>query len=181
MLTLKTQIWEKPRQPSDYKISLCEDYNAGARRQRPLATLLRQQAVTTEATTSSSLSLTLYTFTHSKLYHANNYSVCSYTHSYVKFAVGHIYTNMTFGLFTNIALVGSQEHIYIYVPSIRGEVLTGPATSGSSHFSFGGTCFPTSSWRSRPWSTFSACNAYSVMSVTLRIRSCYIGPVLPNI
>ena len=129
---------------------------------------------------SHSLS-SLYTQLRSKLYHANNYSVCSYTHSYVKFAVGHIYTNMTFGLFTNIALVGSQEHIYIYVPSIRGEVLTGPATSGSSHFPFGGTCFPTSSWRSRPWSTFSACNAYSVMSVTLRIRSCYIGPVLPNI
>ena len=50
---------------------------------------------------------------------------------------------MTFGLFTNIALVGSLEHIYIYVPSIRGEVLTEPATSGSSHFPSGGTCFLT--------------------------------------
>ena len=60
-----------------------------------------------------------------------------------KFALSHIYPNMTFGLFTNIALVGSKEHIYIYVPSIRGEVLTGPATSGSSHFTSGGTCFLT--------------------------------------
>ena len=59
------------------------------------------------------------------------------------FSLGHIYTNMTFGLFTNIAPVGSQEHIYIYVASIHGEVLTGPATSGSSHFPSGGTCFLT--------------------------------------
>ena len=50
---------------------------------------------------------------------------------------------MTFGLFTNIALVGSQEHIHIYSPSIRGEVLTGPATSSSSQFPSGGTCFLT--------------------------------------
>ena len=53
---------------------------------------------------------------------------------------------MTFGLFTNIALVGSPEHIYMYVPSIRGEVLTGPATSSSSHFPSGGTCFLTKTW-----------------------------------
>ena len=50
---------------------------------------------------------------------------------------------MTFGLFTNIAQVGSLEHIYIYVPSICGEVLTGPATYGSSNFPSGGTCFLT--------------------------------------
>ena len=60
-----------------------------------------------------------------------------------KFTLGHIYTNMTFGLFTNMAPVGSLEHIYIYVPSIRGEVLTGHAPSGSSHFPSGGTCFLT--------------------------------------
>ena len=69
----------------------------------------------------------------------------------IKFALGHIYTNMTFGLFTNIAPVGSLEHIYIYVPSIRGEVLTGPATSGSSHFPSGGTCFLTNSPFTPAW------------------------------
>ena len=41
MLAWKTQIWEKPRQPSDCKISLCEDYNDGEQRQQPLAPLLR--------------------------------------------------------------------------------------------------------------------------------------------
>ena len=33
------------------------------------------------------------------------------------FALGHIYSNMNLGLFTNIAPMGSLEHIYIYVPS----------------------------------------------------------------
>ena len=56
MLTWKAQIWEKPRQPTDCKISLWEDYKDGAQRQRSLAPLLRQRAVTTEATTSFSLS-----------------------------------------------------------------------------------------------------------------------------
>ena len=39
MLTWKTQIWEKPRQPTDCRISLCQDYTMGH----------------TEATTSCSL------------------------------------------------------------------------------------------------------------------------------
>ena len=69
----------------------------------------------------------------------------------IKFALGHIYTNMTFGLFTNIALVGSLKHICIYVPSIRGEVLTRPTTSGSSHFPSGGTCFLTNSPFTPAW------------------------------
>ena len=34
----------------------------------------------------------------------------------IKFALGHIYTNMTFGLFTNIAPVGSLEHICPFHP-----------------------------------------------------------------
>ena len=46
-------------------------------------------------------------------------------HNSLKFSLGHIYTNMTFQLFTNVAPLGSLEHIYIYVPFIRGEVLTG--------------------------------------------------------
>ena len=139
MLAWKTQIWEKPRQPSDYKISLCEDYNNGAQRQRPLAPLLRHQAVTTEATTYSSLSLSVHGYA---------------LHHTIKFALGYIYTNMTFGLFTNVAPVGSQEYIYIYVPSIRGEVLTGPATSSSSHFPSGGTCFLTNCYKLQQTTTF---------------------------
>ena len=138
MLAWKTQIWEKPRQPSDCKISLCQIYNDGAQRQRPLAPSLRHQAVTIEATNSSSLSLSpLYTQLHTLNYCHQLYII------YIKFSLGHIYTNMTFRLFTNIASVNSLEHICIYVPSIRGEVLTRPTTSGSSHFPSGGTCFLT--------------------------------------
>ena len=83
-----------------------------------------------------SLSHSLYT----QLRSTSTYIIQQHT---TKIALGHIYTNMTFGLFTKVASMGSQEHIYIYVPSIGGEVLTGPATSGSSHFPSGGTCFPT--------------------------------------
>ena len=38
MLMWKTQMWEKPRQPTDCRKSLCENYNDGeTQRQRPLA------------------------------------------------------------------------------------------------------------------------------------------------
>ena len=78
--------------------------------------------------------------------YAQSYITPTLHHYYTKFYLSHIYTNMMFGLFTNIAPMGSQEHIYIYVPSIEGEVLTGPATFGSSHFPSGGTCFLTRSY-----------------------------------
>ena len=61
-----------------------------------------------------------------------------------KFALCHIYTNMTFRLFTHIAPRGSLEHIHICVPSSQsGKLPPGLQSSGSSHFSSGGTCFPT--------------------------------------
>ena len=107
-----------------YKMSLWEDYKDGAQRQRSLAPLLRQRAVTTEATTSFSLSLShsLYTVTHTM--NIRN----STTTIYNKFALSHIYTHMTFGLFTNIDPGGSLERIHICVPSSRsGEVTTGPS------------------------------------------------------
>ena len=57
------------------------------------------------------------------------------------FALGHIYTNMTLGLFTDIAPMGSQKHIYIYVPSsgerfspgLQHPVLTGSSLPGTRH------------------------------------------------
>ena len=71
----------------------------GAQRQRSLAPFLRQRAVTTEATTSFTLSLSLALYT-----------VTLYTHNtittlqpHVKVALSHIYTNMNFGLFTYVA------------------------------------------------------------------------------
>ena len=59
----------------------------------------------------------------------------------IESTLGHIYTNMTFGLFTNIAPVGSLEHIYIYVPSsderfspgLQHLVLTGCSLLGTRH------------------------------------------------
>ena len=65
----------------------------GAQRQRSLAPFLRQWAVTMEATTSFSLSCSLYIVT-------------LYMHSTTtipKFALSHIYTHMTFRLFTHMA------------------------------------------------------------------------------
>ena len=85
-----------------------------------------------------SLSSTLYIVTLRVISHQ---LYTPYIHN--KFSLSPIYTNMTFGLFKNIAPLGSEEHIYIYAPSIRGEVLTGPATSSSSQFPSGGTCFLT--------------------------------------
>ena len=61
-----------------------------------------------------------------------------------KFALSHIYTHMTFELFTHIAPGGSLEHIHICLPSSRLERLPpGLQSSGSSYFPSGGTCFPT--------------------------------------
>ena len=62
------------------------------------------------------------------------------------FALGHIYTNMTFGLFTNIAPNGLTETCLHICPIIRSEVLTGPTSSGSPRafiIPSGGTEIPT--------------------------------------
>ena len=54
------------------------------------------------------------------------HSYALYTYNYKKvfnhincFALSHIYTHMTFGLFTHVAPRGSLEHIHICVPSNR--------------------------------------------------------------
>ena len=75
MLTWKTQqSWEKPRQPTDCRKSLWEEYNNGeTQRKRPLAPLLCHTAVTVEATTSFSLSLSI-----------SLYTVTLYTHTTTK-------------------------------------------------------------------------------------------------
>ena len=61
-----------------------------------------------------------------------------------KFVLSHIYTNMTFKLFTHVAPRGSLEHIHICVPSNRsGRSPPGLQSSGSSNFPSRGTYFPT--------------------------------------
>ena len=61
------------------------------------------------------LSLTLSNST--QLHSVTN--IHNFTTTYHSFALSHIYTHMTFGLFTHIAPGGSLEHIHICVPSSR--------------------------------------------------------------
>ena len=88
---------------------------------------------------SLSLSHSLYTVT--MYINIRNTTSLQHTH---KFALSHIYTNMTFELFTHIARRGFLEHIHICVPFSRsGRLPPGLQSSGSSHVPSGGTCFPT--------------------------------------
>ena len=119
-------------------------------------TISRLQQWGTEATTSCSLasppsgynkgnnlflSLSLFSVCSCALnYRHNDNHTINYTSLTIKFALGHIYTSMTFGLFTNMAPMGSLEHIYIYVPSsgerfspgLQHPVLTGSSVAGYS-------------------------------------------------
>ena len=74
-----------------------------------------QVAVTTEAATSFSLSLSIHCYVLSLLLAPTREN--DNNNSYYMFALSHIYTNLTFRQFTNIALMGSQKHIYEYVSS----------------------------------------------------------------
>ena len=69
----------------------------------------------------------------------------STTQLHNKLARSHIYTHMTFRLFTHIALGAlSLEHIHLSVPSCRtGRLPPGLQSSGSDHVPSGWTCFPT--------------------------------------
>ena len=137
---METQMWEKNHgSPQTAKITMREERNNGkAQRHRPLAPLLRHTAVTMEATTSFTLSLT-----------HTLYAVTLYTHNTTsnninyKFSLSHIYTNMTFGLFTHLApgLFRTYSHECPFRPV--GEDTPGLQTSGSSQVPSGGTCFPT--------------------------------------
>ena len=86
-----------------------------------------------------SLALSL-TFLHSFSRYSHN-APTNYIH---KLALSHIYTHMTFKLFTHIAPRGSLEHIHICIPFSRSEdhhqVLDHPVLL---NFPSGGTCFPT--------------------------------------
>ena len=102
---------------------------------------------------SHSLSILLCTaVTPITLYNKNNNSTTQKV-----FALGHIYTNMTFKVFTNVAPMGSLEHIYIYVPSsgegfspsLHYPVMTRSFSPGT-HIPSGGTEFLTPTSRRSP-------------------------------
>ena len=89
-------------------------------------------------------------------------SLCRYTHALYNyknattskmFALSHIYTYMTFGLFIHMAPRGSQEHIYIYVSLPIGRTdqhrILGHLVL--PNFPSGGTYFPTNSPFTPAW------------------------------
>ena len=83
-----------------------------------------------------SRSVTVHSYTHTQKY-------MTFQQHYNKFSLSHIYTNMTFELFTPVAPRGALEHIHIFVSSNNsGRSPSGLQSSGSSNFSSGGTCFP---------------------------------------
>ena len=90
--------WEKPRQPTDCRIHYEEEITTmGAQGQRPLAPPLfaTRSSYNKEATTSFSLSLSHALYNHSLQNINNLMKMC---------ALSHIYTYMTFGLFTYMSI-----------------------------------------------------------------------------
>ena len=112
--------------------------SVSSRRQRPRAHDLRHRRRLQQRHRPLSLSLSLCTLLRALSSSCTNKE--NDNNSYYKFALSHIYTNMTFQLFTNIAPMDSQKHIYEYVPSSGGHSPSGlhyPAlarhTSSGSH------------------------------------------------
>ena len=115
------------------KITMREEYNDGESTEATTScTPSSPHGGYNEATTSSSLSLShTHTHTHSR-YTVTHYTTNTTTINTLVFDLSHIYTHMTFGLFTHMAPRGSQEHIYICVPSNRsGGLPPGLRSSGS--------------------------------------------------
>ena len=106
MLAWKTQIWEKPRQPSDCKISLCQIFTMMGHRDNDLLLPCFATRRLEQRQRPLPLSLSLCTLLRS--------TSTLYIQPTNKISLGHIYTNMTFGLFTNVAPVGSME-TYLHI------------------------------------------------------------------
>ena len=135
-------MWEKPRQSTNCRIH----YGRGV-----------QQREYTEAITSCPLLHHTRWLQLRQRPHSLSLSLSQYTRAIqllltkvqqltiMLFALCHIYTHMTFGLFTHMALKGSRENIFTYVPLLIGRtnhhrVFGHPVLS---NFPPGGTCFPT--------------------------------------
>ena len=139
-VNVETQMWEKPRQPTDCKEDTMRDgYNNGES---------THDGYNGGNDLSLSLchTLSLYTVTHT-LYNQQ----CSTTLNC--FALSHIYTHVTFRLFTHMAPRGSLEHIHVCIPSKTGRedhhrVLDHPVLL---NFPSWGTRFPTNSPFTPAW------------------------------
>ena len=108
ILTWKPKCGKNHDSPHAAEYTMREKYNNGrTQRQRPLSPLFRRTAVTMrQQPLSLSLSHSLY-----------SYALCTYNYKSVQqqqtvFALSHIYTHMTFGLFTHMAPRGSLGHIH---------------------------------------------------------------------
>ena len=87
---------------------------------------------------SHSLTLTLSLYTH-----ARQLLTTKMQQQHFMFALSHIYTHMTFGLFAHMAPRCPQEHIYICVPSNRlGGTSPGLRSSGSPKLPIRRDLFP---------------------------------------
>ena len=140
MLTWKTLRGKNHGSPQTPNYHYVKEYNREHRGNDLLLTIFAWRRLQQRhgLYRSLSLSLSLCTIvTPMILYedHNNNYIYITL------FALGHIYINMTLGLFTDIAPMGSQKHIYIYVPSsgerfslgLQHPVLTGSSLPGTRH------------------------------------------------
>ena len=150
---------EKPRDPTHSKLSLCQEsiqqgsIEATTSRSLPSSDGgYNKESLCISLTLSHSLSILLCTIvTLITLYNKNNNTTQKV------FALGHIYANMSFEVFTNVAPMGALEHIYIYVPSsgegfssgLHYPVLTGSSSPGT-HIPSGGTEFLTPTSRRSP-------------------------------
>ena len=123
ILTWKPKMWEKPRQPTSCRNTLWGRYRKLKKhRGNDLTLLPSPHGGYNEATTSVSLSLSLSLCTRAIQLLTKNATTTK------MFALSHIYTYMTFGLFIHMAPRGSREHI----PSNRSDGSTSdPRSSGS--------------------------------------------------
>ena len=128
MLTWKTRMWEKPRQPTGCR----KHYERRLQRWKHKGNDLSHFYFATRRLQWKQRPLSL----------SHALSLCTQLHTHCTttnvqqlltvFALSHIYTQMTFGLFTHMAPRGSLGHIYICVPFNRSKGLpSGLRSSGS--------------------------------------------------
>ena len=127
--------------------------NGEAQRQRPLVSFVRHTTVTMrQRPLTISLSLSLYTVTHPMHIHTTTQKK-RFNQPLTLFALSHIYTHMTFGLFTHMTPRGpTRAHLHMCPLPISREdhrrALDHPVLL---NFPSGGTCFPTNSPLTPAW------------------------------
>ena len=118
VLTWKTQqSWEKPRQPIDCRIHYQRNTTIGEHRGNDLFSPSSPHNGYNEATTSFTLSLSL-SLSRCHCVHALYNYLQQKCNNNFTFAQSHMYTHMTFGLFTHMAPRGPQS-VGLIITSLR--------------------------------------------------------------